>query len=93
MGRGQALYVSLCAGERTARDATGVVRMEVLDGRGRVIRQAEQTAQRGRVEFLGEEYAPGETVFRFTSPGLASCEATIRPAPAVPGRMFGPAAA
>jgi alpha-glucosidase (family GH31 glycosyl hydrolase) len=86
------LYVSLCAGERTARGATGVVRMEALDGRGRVIRQAEQIAQRGRAEFLGEEYVPGETVFRFTSPGLAPSEVTIRPAPAVPGRMFGPPA-
>jgi len=86
------LYVSLCAGERTARDATGIVQMEVLDGSGRVIRRVEQTARRGRVEFLGEEYAPGETVFRFTSPGLEPCEATIRPAPHVPGRMFGPPA-
>lgn len=86
------LYVSLCAGERTAREATGMVKMEVLDGSGRTIRQAEQAAQRGRVEFLGEEYVPGETVFRFTSPGLAPCEVTIRPAPDVPGRMFGPSA-
>jgi hypothetical protein len=86
------LYVSLCAGERTAQEATGLVRMEVLDGHGRVIRQAEQMAQRGRVEFLGEEYAPDETVFRFTSPGLEPCEVTIRPAPHVPGRMFGPPA-
>jgi len=86
------LYVSLCAGERTARGATGMVKMEVLDGSGRTIRQAEQTAQRGRVEFLGEEYVPGETVFRFTCPGLEPCEVTIRPAPSVPGRMFGPPA-
>jgi hypothetical protein len=81
------------AGERPARDAAGFVKMEVLDGRGRVIRQAEQIAQRGRAEFLGEEYVPGETVFRFTSPGVAPSEVTIRPAPAVPGRMLGPPAA
>jgi alpha-glucosidase (family GH31 glycosyl hydrolase) len=84
------LYVSLCAGERTARTATGMVRMEALDGSGRMIRQAEQEARRGRVEFLGEEYVPGETVFRFTCLGLEPCEVTIRPAPNVPGRMFGP---
>jgi alpha-glucosidase (family GH31 glycosyl hydrolase) len=84
------LYVSICAGERTVTDATGVIRMEVLDGSGQVIRHAEQAAQRGRVEFLGEEYVPGETVFRFTAAGLRPCEVTIRLAPIVPGLMFGP---
>jgi hypothetical protein len=64
--------------------------MEVLDASGQVIRRAEQPAQRGRVEFLGEAYVPGETVFRFTSPGLQPCEVMIRPAPHVPGQMFGP---
>jgi hypothetical protein len=64
--------------------------MEVVDGRGQVIRRAEQAAQRGRAEFLSEEYVPGETVFRFSSAGLQSCEVMIRPAPWVPGRMFGP---
>jgi hypothetical protein len=44
------------------------------------------------VEFLGEEYVPGDTVFRFTSAGLDPCEVTILPAPIVPGHMFGPAA-
>ena len=69
-----------------------MVRMEVMDASGQVIRQAEQAAQRGRVEFLGEEYVPGETVFRFTCAELQPCEVSIRPAPSVPGHMFGPAA-
>jgi len=86
------LYVSICAGERPAPTATGTVRMEVMDASGEVIRQAEQAAQRGRVEFLGEEYVPGETVFRFTCAELQPCEVSIRPAPSVPGHMFGPAA-
>ena len=86
------LYVSICAGERPAPTATGTVHMEVMDASGQVIRQAEQAARRGRVEFLGEEYVPGETVYRFTCAELQPCEVSIRPAPIVPGHMFGPAA-
>jgi hypothetical protein len=85
------LYVSVMSGAQIDTDATCVVRMDVVDTDGTVIRHEEKPAQRGRVEFLNTEYKPGLWTFRFSSAGLQPCEVTIRPAVQVPGQMFGPA--
>ena len=87
------LYVSICAGEQIASHATNIVRMEIVDAGGATLRTEEKQAQHGRVEFLNTEYKPAEWTFRFSSAGLEPCEVTIRPAPEVPGQMFGPPAA
>ena len=84
------LYVSLCAGDQTALEAANVVQMDVVDPHGKVLRSEEKQAQRGRVEFLDQEYKPGEWTFRFTSDGLQPCAVTIRPAPPIQGIAYGP---
>ena len=83
------LYVSSCADEETVGGATHVVRMDVLDAEGAVIRQEQKAAERGRLEFLGVEYKPGQWTSCFSSDGLKPREVTIRPAPYAPGLMFG----
>jgi hypothetical protein len=84
------LYVSLRAGEQTVREATNVVRMDVVDADGSLLRSEEKQARRGRVEFPDQEYRPGEWTFRFFSDGLQPCAVTIRPALPTQGITYGP---
>jgi alpha-glucosidase (family GH31 glycosyl hydrolase) len=70
-------YVTVKAGDQTVPTATNEVHLEVLDARGKVVYQASRTASRGRAEFLGVNYVPDQYLFRFTSPGLKSCETRI----------------
>ncbi len=79
-------YVSIKSGDTTVPTATNRVKLEVFDAKGKLIHTEEKTAARGRVEFPGVDYVPGEYLFRFTSPGLKSCETRIRKAPEIKGR-------
>ena len=76
-------YVSIKSGAQTVPTATNEVQLEVLDAQGKVVYTARQTASRGRAEFPGVGYVPEEYLFRFSSPGLKSCETRIRKVPAI----------